>query len=89
MTLKVTEPIVRVLFGVVSGRLTNVPTTGVALVMIVSVVVLVAAWRYRGEEAGTEAGQGTTPESINDAGTVTGVYTDNQYVIHGFIFKKQ
>jgi hypothetical protein len=36
--------------------------------------------------AGTQYGQGTTAESINDIGSVTGFYTDSQYVEHGFIF---
>jgi hypothetical protein len=35
--------------------------------------------------AGTGAGQGTTPENINDAGTISGLYVDNSNVTHGFI----
>ncbi len=38
--------------------------------------------------AGASAGQGTTPQSINDAGEITGYYKDSTSVLHGFVRHK-
>lgn len=35
--------------------------------------------------AGTDAGQGTSPHSVNDSGEITGEYKDGSSVVHGFI----
>jgi hypothetical protein len=38
-----------------------------------------------GADMTAASGYGTFPESINDAGVITGHYTDAHYVIHGFL----
>ena len=38
--------------------------------------------------AGASAGQGTTPQSINDAGEITGYFKDSTSVLHGFVRHK-
>jgi hypothetical protein len=35
--------------------------------------------------AGTGAGQGTTPSNVNDAGVISGNYTDSNNVTHSFM----
>ncbi len=35
--------------------------------------------------AGTGTFQGTIPEDINPAGVITGVYSDANFVVHGFL----
>jgi len=38
--------------------------------------------------AGAGFFQGTAPNSINPTGTITGAYTDGNYVAHGFVRSK-